>query len=74
MTHQKCLLRTYQLVEEVQMHLEEPVCIIFYYKSRISTNNFLVDDYDEPRYMALNSYDNCKYILQVSRIVLIKYK
>ena len=63
MTHQKCQLHIFLLVEEVQMHLEEPVCRILCYKSRINTNNLLVDDYDEPRYMALNSYDNCKYIL-----------
>jgi hypothetical protein len=31
----------------------------------------LVDDYDEPRYMALNSYDNCKNNMNFTSFVFL---
>lgn len=59
----KCQLHIYPLVEEVQMRQEEPVSLKenwvgFYWKLYYFILS--VDDYDEPRYMAVNSYDNRK--------------
>lgn len=58
----KCQSHIYPLVEEAQMLQEELVRTYAFIYPHSIDHFKLVNDYDEPRYMAVNSYDNCKNI------------